>query len=134
MAAFAFTDAYLSINSVDQSDYVKSVTLTVESNLLDSETMGDTWTEKVHGVKSGSLAIEFVDDMADGLIDNDLFDIFGTNVAFELRPTSSSVGPTNPKWTGTVSISSLPVGGSHGELATKSVTWPTSGAVTRAEA
>lgn len=134
MAAFTYTDAYLSINSVDQSDYVKSVTLTVETNMLDSETMGDTWTEKTPGVKSGSLAVEFVDDMGDGLIDNDLFDIFGTVVAFELRPTSSAVGASNPKWTGNVAISQLPIGGSHGELATKSVTWPTSGTVTRAEA
>jgi hypothetical protein len=44
------------------------------------------------------------------------------------------VSTTNPKWTGSVQISQLAAGGAVGELAAKSVSWPTSGTITRATA
>lgn len=134
MAAFVLTDCYLSLNATDVSDYVKSVTLDAQVSTEDSTAMGDTWTEMTPGVKSGSLQIQFNDDVANSAIDDVLWGIFGTSVAFELRPTSAAVGASNPKWTGNVIIQGVPFGGAHGSLASKSVTFPTSGTVTRAEA
>lgn len=134
MAAFVFTDAYLAVNSVDQSDYVKSVTLNMEVDAQDPTTMGDTWKENIAGLKSATLEVEWVDDMTDDLIDEDLFAIFGTVVTFELRPTSSVVGPSNPKYTGSVLINSHSLGGAVGELAMKKSSWPVSGTVSRATA
>ncbi len=134
MAALVFLDAYLSIAGVDQSDYVKSVTLNVEVDTQDSTTMGDSWRENTPGLKSGTLEVEWLDDFADGLIDDDLWALIGTNVAFEVRPTSSAVGTSNPKYTGTVTIKDHSVGGAVGELGMKKSSWPTSGTVTRAEA
>lgn len=134
MAVFAYTDAYLVVNSVNLSDHVKSVTLTVDVAQLDTTAMGDTWTEQIGGLKSGSIAVTFNDDMAASNVDATIWPALGTVVTFELRPTSSAVGATNPKWTGSVLISGTSVGGGVGELAAKSVTWPTSGTVTRATA
>jgi hypothetical protein len=132
MAVLVYTDAYLVINSVDLSDWVKSVTATFDAAVQDSTAMGDTWTEGTPGLKSGSLAVTFNDDFAASAVDVTLWPLFGTNTTFELRPTSAAVGATNPKWSGSVTITSLSVGGGVGELAAKSVTWPTSGTVTRA--
>lgn len=134
MAVFAYTDAYLVINSVNLSDHVKSVTLTADVAALDSTAMGDTWTENIGGLKSGSLAVTFNDDFAASNVDATLWPLLGTSTTFELRPTSSAVGATNPKWTGSVLVNQIPVGGGVGELGAKSVTWPTTGTVTRATA
>lgn len=134
MAVLAFTDCYVSINATNLSDHVKSVSLTVDVAQLDSTAMGDTYTEMIGGLKSGSLAITFNDDFAASNVDATIWPLLGTAVAFEIRPTSSAVGATNPKWTGSVLISGTSVGGGVGELAAKSVTWPTTGTVTRATA
>lgn len=134
MAVLAYVDAYLVINSVNLSDHVKSVTATFDAAVLDSTAMTDTWTESTPGLKSGSISVTFNDDFASGSVDATLWPLFGTNTTFELRPTSAAVSATNPKWTGSVTISQIPVGGGVGELAAKSVSWPTTGAVTRATA
>ncbi len=134
MAAFTLLDCYLSINATDVSSYVKSVTLDAQVGTNDSTAMGDTWTEMVAGVKSGTLQVELNDDVTNSAIDDILWGIFGTSVAFELRPDSAAVGTDNPKWTGSVIIEQVSFGGSHGSLASKSLSFPTSGTVTRAEA
>ncbi len=136
MAAFVYTDAYISINSVDHSSDVKSVTLNVDLSSEDSTTMGQDWTNLVGGVLSGSVSIEFVDDMDNSALDDLVWAlvIAKTAVALEIRPDSASVGSNNPSFTGNILPTATSVGGSHGSLAMKSVTWPTSGTITRAEA
>ena len=134
MAVLAFTDAYLVINSVNLSDHVKSVTFTADVATLDSTAMTDTWTENIAGLKSGSIAVTFNDDFAASSVDATLWPLLGTSTTFELRPTSAAASATNPKWTGSVLVNQHTVGGSIGELGAKSLTFPTTGAVTRATA
>jgi hypothetical protein len=90
----------------------------------------------VPGVLSASLAIEFVDDFANGLLDDLQWALLigRAAVTFEVRPTSAVVGTSNPKFTGSLIVNGHQVGGAHGSLAGKSVTYPITGAVTRAEA
>jgi len=132
MAVLAFTDAYLVINSVNLSDHVKSVVFTADVATLDSTAMSDTWTENIAGLKSGSIAVTFNDDFAASSVDATLWPLLGTSTTFELRPTSAAVGATNPKWTGSVLVNQHTVGGSVGELGAKSLTFPTTGTITRA--
>jgi hypothetical protein len=131
MAAMALLNSFVSINGTDLSDTVKSATLTLDSAQLDPTAMGDTWTKALGGVKSGSLAIEFVDDFAAGELDSVLFPLFGTVVAFVVRPDAGGATTSNPQYAGSVLITSHTALGSHGELAMKSLTFPTSGAVAR---
>lgn len=131
--AFALLTTYVSLNSVDYSNRIKSATLTVEADQLDSTTFGSAgWKEVEAGLKGASLALEFVDNMTDDDVDEDLWALFGTKVAFEVRPTSAAVGTGNPKYTGSCAIFNHSFGGSVGELAGKSLTFTVSGAVTRA--
>jgi len=62
MATFAFTDAYVSINSVDLSDHVRSVTINVEAEDLEDTAMGSTFRSRIGGLKDWSLDIEFNQD------------------------------------------------------------------------
>jgi hypothetical protein len=97
--------------------------------------MGDTWEEVLPGLKAGSIKLELNNDFAAAALDSILWPLFGTVVAFEIRPTSSAVSTSNPKWTGSVLISQLQgPNASVGDISTMSVTWPTSGTVTRATA
>jgi hypothetical protein len=131
----SLTTQYTSINSVDESANIKSSTLTVDVNPLDTTDFASAgWVENIGGLKSGTLSIEFQDDIVAAAIDTKLWAILGTVVPFEVRLTSAVVGASNPKWTGNILISGHSVGGAVGDLAMKSLSFPTSGAVTRAVA
>lgn len=136
MAAFTYVDAYVALNSVDHSTSIKSVTVDVNLSTEDVTTMGSDWQKLIGGVLSGTLNIEFVDDMANGAVDDLIWALLiaRASTPFEVRPDSASVGANNPKWTGSVLPNSSQVGGAHGSAAMKSVSWPFTGTVTRAEA
>lgn len=136
MAVFAITTHQLTFNAVDLTDHVKSVTLSMEAAQLDSTAMGDTWVEQTGGLKSGTLAITFNDDYAASSVDTTLWSAFntGTVVTFSTKPTSAATSATNPSYSGSVLPSQHSIGGGVGELAAKTVSFPLSGAVTRATA
>ncbi|MEU8379779.1 hypothetical protein [Streptosporangium sp. NPDC048865] len=134
MGVLALVNEYVVINAVNWSDHVKAATLTVDAAQLDPTAMGDGWTKVAGGLKSGQLAIEFLDDFAAANLDATLWPLLGTVVTFEVRPDAGAVSTSNPKYTGNVFIGQHIVGGSIGELAMKGVTYPTSGAVARATA
>ena len=135
MAVFAITSEFTSLNGGDLSQYLRSSVLTVDVAELDTTDFASAgWTDMIGGLKSGSLAMTFNDDVAVSTIDSILWPLLGTVVTFEVRPTSAVVGTSNPKWTGSVLVTQHTIGGGVGELAQKSLTFPTSGAVTRATA
>lgn len=135
MAAIALTDAYVVLNSNNLSAYVQSIELNVDVEDLETTTMGQTHKTHIGGLKSGTITINFVQDFAAGALDATMWPLVGTVVSFETRPTSGAVSTSNPKYTGNVLISQWnPISNGVGELATVSVTFPTSGPVTRATA
>lgn len=134
MAAFAMTDCYVALNGTDRSSYIKSVTLNIEAAELDSTDFADAgWTVPIAGLKSGSLALTFNQDVASSAIDSIMFALLASTVSFEVRATNASVGTSNPKYTGNILVNAWnPLDGSVGDLAEVSVTYPLSGAVARA--
>lgn len=132
MAVAALINEYLALNAAAMTDHVRQATLAMEASALDATAMGDGWVKNVMGLKSGSLQVEFNDDTAVSQVDSLLWALFGTNTTFEVRLDAGAVSATNPKYTGLVSIAQHNVGGSLNEVARKSLTFPTSGTVTRA--
>lgn len=133
MAVMALTGMYVALNSTDLSSWAKKAELTVEVDEVDVTAFGDSgWKKVIGGLKSGTLAITANDDVAASQIDSILWPLLGTVVTFEVRATSSSVGASNPKYTGSVLVTSHKLGGDIGSAAEKDVSLPTSGAVTRA--
>lgn len=126
--------AYLAINSVDVSDWCSKIELTCEVDEKDVTTYGSSgWMEVLGGLAKGQLALGFKNDYVDDQLDEDLWALFGTVTTFEARPTQSAVGASKPKWTGSVLVKDLkPLSGKVGDVAEMDVSWPTSGAVTRA--
>lgn len=134
MAAFVLTDAYIALNGSDRSAYIKQVALNVETAEQDVTDFADAgWTVPIAGLKSGSLALTFNQDVAASQIDSIMWPLLGTTVSFEVRATNAAVGASNPKYTGSILVTSWnPITGSVGDVAEVSVTYPISGAVTRA--
>jgi hypothetical protein len=133
LAKFVLTDASVVLNSVDLSDHVSSVTLEITSDEIVTTAMGDTFQSRTGGLKDGTLSIEFQQDFASSEVDATLFPLLGSTTAFVVKPTSGSVSATNPSYSGNVLVNShSPVANGVGELATMSVSFPTSGTITRA--
>lgn len=132
MAIYALTSQVVTLNSVDYSDHLKSATLTLDAAQLDTTDFASGgWTEVIGGLKSGTLALEFMDDVADNDVDEELFALLGTVVAFTVKATNAAIGAGNPEYQGNVLVTGHSIGGAVGELAMKSLTFPTSGAITR---
>lgn len=132
MGIMALTAQVVTINGETYTNRSKGATLTVDAAQLDSTTMAsDGWTEAVGGLKSGTLGVEFLDDVAAGEIDADMWPLLGTVVTFVVRQDDAVVGSSNPEYRGSVLVTQHTIGGSVGDLASKSLSFPTTGAVTR---
>ena len=136
MAAFSLTFPFLSLNASDVSSYVRSLTLDVAVEDVDTTaSTSAAWKSGTAGLKSGSIQVEFNQDVAAGLLDSIMWPLLATTVAFEVRATGAVVGTSNPKWTGSCIITGWqPVAGAVGSAATISVTFPTTGIILRATA
>jgi hypothetical protein len=93
MAVFLQNDVQITVNAVDLTDHVASVTWTESAAELETTAMGDS--------------------------------------TVTMTPTDGAVAADNPKHSASALVTELPViDGSVSDLATVSVTWPLSGAVT----
>lgn len=135
MARIVLTNAVVKINGVDLSDHVASVELAQEVEEVETTAFGDSARTRTGGLANNSLSLDFHQDFASASVDDTLNGLVGGTASFEILPAGTAVGATNPRYTGTVLLTEwTPVSGAIGELATASVTWPISGAVTRATA
>lgn len=132
MAVYALTSQVTTVAGVDYSDHLKNSVLTVDAAQLDTTDFASGgWTEVIGGLKSGTLALNFMDDVADNDVDEELWALLGTVVAFAVKASTGSISASNPEYQGFVLVTSHSIGGGVGELAQKQLTWPTSGTITR---
>lgn len=138
MAKMILLASYLSINAVDESGFTSGVELTAEIEEKDVSVFTSLgWKEVKGGMGSGSLAPKFKQDVAAAALDSRMWPLFlgRVPVAFEVRLDNAAVGASNPKYTGLVLVNKwTPIGGSVGDVAEVSVSWPTSGVIARATA
>lgn len=127
-------DAFVSVDAVDLSAWVKQVRLDYNAAALDDTVMGDTTKSNKGGLKEWSGQIDFLDDYAASAPDVSLFSKIGTVVTVIIRPVEgTAVGATNPNYTGSALLTSfMPVSGSVGELATTTLSFTSAGDLSRA--
>jgi hypothetical protein len=138
LAKYVVTGNNVSINGTDVSASVARAELVITSAEVDvTDFASGGWTEVVGGLKSGSISLDFHSDFGAGglstVVTEDLVGTIGTVVIIAGNGTAASA--TTPEYTAEVLISSVtPVSGAVGDLSTYSVTWATSGEVTKATA
>lgn len=126
-------NAYIVVASTDLSTFVSSVTINTSYDIVETTAFGDTAKKRVAGLADNSVSIEFHQDYATSAVEQTIYPLLGTAATCEIRPVNTTVSSINPKYTFSALIAEwTPVNGSVGELATASVTWPISGAITRA--
>jgi len=135
MAKFVATDYKVTINGTNLSSSLTSVDLSLSADEVDTTTFGGEWRTVTGGLKSGSLTLNFNQDFGAASVDATLFPLFNTAATVVITPTSATVSATNPSYSVVCLANAYqPFGSSVGDLATLSVSWPTSGTVSRATA
>lgn len=135
MPKLVLTNAFFSINSVDLSNRVRSVSVEYSADEVEDTTMGADTHTALGGLKNWSMDIEFAQDFASGNVDATMFSLVGTQTTVEVRPVNASRSATNPGYTGTALVASYnPIGQSVGELATAPVRVRSAGTLSRATA
>jgi len=133
MAEFMLNNASVTINSVDLSSYVTSVTLSQSADSLETTAMGDTARTFIGGLTNGTVDIDFNADFAASKTEATIYPLVGTITAVVVKPVDASVSATNPSYTFNVVVTEWDtLNGSIGELATHSISWQIAGAITKA--
>lgn len=132
MPKFVATDYKITVAGVNLSTNLNQVELALESDSVETTAFGTTFRESIGGLKSGSLTLQFMQDFGAASVDATLFPLFNTLATVVITPTSGTVTSTNPSYTAVCLVNQYtPANASIGDLSTLSVTWPTSGTVTR---
>ncbi len=132
MASFVLSDAYFYVATSDLSDYMTGGTLNVAGDVVESQTMGDTWKERLAGLKDWNFDVEFNADFGDNLLDEVMFAFVGTAQTCKVAPVGGTPSTANPVYTGSaICTSYTPFSGSVGTKATASAHFEGAGALDR---
>ena len=132
MAVYLSNGVVLTVNAVDLSSLVSSVTINRSFEELTVTAMGDSGQRYVKGLEASSISIEFFNDAesAKTLQTLNSSSVWGSNVVVTAKQTSAATSTTNPLYTMTCLINNTtPINGAVGDLSTQSVTWNVSGTI-----
>jgi len=137
LAKYVVTGNKVTINGTDLSSSIARAELSINVADVDTTDFGSNgYTELIGGLKSGSVSIDFHQDYAAASVEASIFPLLGTiATAVIIAGNGTAASSTTPAYTATVLVNNWnPVSGAVGDLSTVSVTWPTSGAVSKATA
>src|SRR5689334_217544 len=126
MAKTVLTDVTVTINSVDLSDHVSKVEVSMEKDEVDVTGFGAQAKEILPGLADASIAVTFFQDFAAAEVDATLEPLYTNSSLFpiEVVPTSGGISATNPSYSGTfVLLQYVPISGGVGEASTMDVTF-----------
>jgi hypothetical protein len=130
MAVYLSNGVVLTVNSVDLSSLVSSVTINRSFDELEVTAMGDSGHKFIKGLEASSITIDFFNDEASSKTLQTLNSTWGTNTTVTVKQTSAVVSATNPLYTMTCLVNNItPINGAVGDLSTQSVTWNVSGVI-----
>ena len=130
MAVYLSNGVVLTVNAVDLSSLVSSVTINRTFDELEVTAMGDSGHKFVKGLEASSITIDFFNDEATSKTLQTLNSVWGTNTVVTVKQTSAATSASNPLYTMTCLVNNTtPVNGAVGDLSTQSVTWNVSGTI-----
>lgn len=122
---FVATDYRITINGSDFSASLAAVTLDVSAAEQEVTAFGDTFVQRISGLKDASLSLDFHQDFGAASVDATLWPLLGSNATVVIAPTSGATAATNPAYSGVFLVTEYqPYASSVGDLATLSVSWP----------
>jgi len=136
VAKFVATDYRITINGDDFSSSLAAVTLDVSAAEQEVTAFGDTFVQRISGLKDASISLDFHQDFGSASVDATLWPLLGSNATVVIAPTAGATAATNPAYSGVFLVTEYqPYASSVGDLATLSVSWPLAdGTITRGTA
>jgi hypothetical protein len=132
MARIVLTNCYVLFGSTDLSDHISSVSLSSTFDIVETTAFGSTAKTRVAGLTDNSVSLEFHQDYATSSVEQTIYPTLGTAVTIAVKPASGTTTTINPQYSFSAVVSEwTPLNGAVGELATASVSWPISGAITK---
>jgi hypothetical protein len=120
----------LTVNAVDLSSLVSSVSISRSFDELEVTAMGDSGHKFVKGLEASSITIDFFNDEATSKTLQTLQAVWGTSTTVTVKQTSAATSATNPLYTMSCLVNNTtPVNGAVGDLSTQSVTWNVNGTI-----
>jgi len=132
MAVYLSNGVVLTVNAVDLSTLVSSVTINRSFDELETTAMGDSGHRFVKGLEASSITIDFFNDDTSSKTLQTLnsSSVWGNNVTVTAKQTSAATSASNPLYTMTCLVNNTtPINGAVGDLSTQSVTWNVSGTI-----
>mgnify|MGYP007090096207 CR=1 FL=1 len=137
MAKFVVKDPIVVVGGSTVTASCASATISLEADDVETTSFGtDGWRTRIGGLRGGTVDFEFHQDFGAGGIDALLWPLLGGTAAVSIRPGgTAAIGTTNPEYRMDVLVAQYsPMDSAVGDLATVSVSFPITGAVTRATA
>jgi hypothetical protein len=130
MAVFLNNGVVLTVNAVDLSDHVQSITINRNFQELAVTAMGDSGVKAVKGLEESSITIDFLNDTATSKVLQTLQAVWGTSTTVTVKQTSAATSATNPLYTMTCLVNgTTDINGAVGDLGMQSVTWNVNGTI-----
>jgi hypothetical protein len=130
VAVYLSNGVVLTVNAVDLSTLVSSVTINRSFDELEVTAMGDSGHKFVKGLEASSISIDFFNDEATAKTLATLNSTWGTSTTVTVKQTSAITSPTNPLYTMSCLVNNTtPINGAVGDLSTQSVTWNVNGTI-----
>lgn len=127
MATTTFlSNATVAIGAVDVSDQVKSVTLTVGFDQLETTAMGDNGRKFTKGLQSVEVTLTMFNSYGAGEVEATLWDVVGDDaVTLTISPSGTTESASNPEYTitGAFLANFTPITSNVGELSEVEVTF-----------
>ena len=124
MAIFLSNGVVVTLNSVDLSDHVTSVTINRTFDELEVTAMGDSAHKFVKGLEASTITIDFLNDTAASETLQTLQAAWGTTVPLTLKQTSAAISATNPEYQTTVLVNNTTdINGAVADISTQSITF-----------
>lgn len=124
MPVFVMTDASVTVNTVDLSTYVTSISFNYERDAIETTAMSSNGHVFIGGLQNLSVTLEVNNDLAAAKTLETLWSATGSGTN-TLVLKNLSTGTPNPVFTisNAYLAASTPVNGAVGELATQSITF-----------
>jgi len=136
MARLVLTNVEVTVGGVSLADHIASITLgstydVLETTAFKGGNVPAAAKTRTAGLVDNSVTLEFHQDFSAGSVNATIYPLLGTEVAVKVQPVNGAISATNPEYSFNAVVSEwTALNGAVGELATASVTWPITGAIT----
>ena len=92
-------DIDISIGGTDLSGYGRALTMAEGSTMQEAQAYGDNWEWFERGMRKGGCTIQMYQGFGAGKPDTVISALLATTTTVVIKPTSATVGTTNPTFT-----------------------------------